>query len=437
MKSQKFTSAEIEQIYLCTAYIQVTTVSDLTNVSGTLIDFGKASGCSREQACRSSYHRIHQECPPPSHWTTWYKALMLICSLTTYKLIEPLGKWKTVVENTRQKWDYYFHTHKQLLYKRTEEDYFEIWENENWKCTRMIGQTITVPSYAVPVDITKWEINPPEIIKEIVTISESKHIEEVIDEYIRAASYFKGEVYLHEGTTWEDVRTALFDTIQAASDGSAANSGGSFGWVIADKDGKQLLRGTGDLYGKDLSSFRAELEGALALLKILCICLMELKIHKQINGNMYINNKATIEKLIAIQEQIQQVNFAKSQLRNSKPIQPQIPFQGTDPEWDLLNSIHSLMTENDLSLIEPTWVKAHQDDNNPYEDLPISAQLNVTADKLASRTQLSPQIIRPIIPPNKHSKAHLDINDQTITTHYKKKIHFAATMKPFKQYLCK
>jgi hypothetical protein len=52
-----------------------------------------------------------------------------------------------------------------------------------------------------------------------------------------------------------------------------------------------------------------------------------------------------------------------------------------DAEWDLLVEIQDALKE--MPGIDLIYVKSHQDDQVPYDRLPLMAQLNVDADKLA------------------------------------------------------
>ena len=62
----------------------------------------------------------------------------------------------------------------------------------------------------------------------------------------------------------------LFATLQSnfiiATDGSANDGKGSFGWVIANSDGNVIVTGQGTAFGDNISSFRCEAYGILAAL---------------------------------------------------------------------------------------------------------------------------------------------------------------------------
>ena len=68
----------------------------------------------------------------------------------------------------------------------------------------------------------------------------------------------------------EDLWTALTTQVcYIATDGSAPNGKGSFAWVISDSNGTILVKSKGPVYGANITSFRAEGYGILAILRFL------------------------------------------------------------------------------------------------------------------------------------------------------------------------
>jgi ribonuclease HI len=52
---------------------------------------------------------------------------------------------------------------------------------------------------------------------------------------------------------------------------------------------------------------------------------------------------------------------------------------------DIMSHIKWLLTQISAFKVNVEWVKAHQDDECAFEDLPWNAQLNVLADSLATK----------------------------------------------------
>ena len=86
-----------------------------------------------------------------------------------------------------------------------------------------------------------------------------------------------------------------------------------------------------------------------------------------------------------------------------------------DPEWDLLQAIHSMMGKRkERPSLE--WVRSHQDDD-PEEDiskLSEEAQLNIKADALATQG-LNQLALNPIVPLDPSAEVLLYQRGRTIT----------------------
>lgn len=80
-------------------------------------------------------------------------------------------------------------------------------------------------------------------------------------------------------------------------------------------------------------------------------------------------------------------------------------------------------------------IKGHQDKHTNYEYLPLLAQLNVDADTAAGEFQDQHGCARPHILMFPHAGAQLQLNNGTITHHYKPSIRYAAHGPPLLQYI--
>jgi hypothetical protein len=61
------------------------------------------------------------------------------------------------------------------------------------------------------------------------------------------------------------------------------------------------------------------------------------------------------------------------------------PNSTMDPEGDVLAEIRGTMIQALDTNLKPdvNWIKGHQDEDTPYDELPLQAQLNCDADALA------------------------------------------------------
>jgi hypothetical protein len=93
-------------------------------------------------------------------------------------------------------------------------------------------------------------------------------------------------------------------------------------------------------------------------------------------------------------------------------------------DWDVTNKIQHTLHE----LQGPQtfrWVKGHQDKDTSYDQLPLEAQLNVDADKLAGSYQCRKGATRTVVPKFPHNQAQLSLSGNTITAGYKGRLWYA------------
>ena len=91
-----------------------------------------------------------------------------------------------------------------------------------------------------------------------------------------------------------------------------------------------------------------------------------------------------------------------------------------DSEWDVLYALHRTI-KTFPATISVEWVASHQDDdpNVNISDLPLGAQLNIEADKLAT-TGLHESKMKPIVPLDPSSEVMFHFRDRTITRDFKR-----------------
>ena len=93
----------------------------------------------------------------------------------------------------------------------------------------------------------------------------------------------------------------------------------------------------------------------------------------------------------------------------------------TGADWDVLQAIVRIIKK---ITVQPllTHVLGHQDRETKYEDLPLEAQLNVNADKLAGSYCYAPDESSTIVPLIEGSIVRLHATSGTITSRYKQNI---------------
>lgn len=83
-------------------------------------------------------------------------------------------------------------------------------------------------------------------------------------------------------------------------------------------------------------------------------------------------------------------------------------------DFDIWESIQDLLKEIDITIIW-TWVKGHQDDLIPWEELTFPAQLNVKADRLTKKAYEEIQHEPPTYKPSHSSKITILQHNQLVS----------------------
>ena len=114
------------------------------------------------------------------------------------------------------------------------------------------------------------------------------------------------------------------------------------------------------------------------------------------------------------------------------------PNSTLDSDWDILAEIWNTMDQlGDDAKPSICHIKGHQDDDTDYWNLPLAAQLNVDADRLADQyLELEPfhpyeQVV--LLPT---SNVQLNILGGTVTHHLKRELRLARTTEPYAVKLC-
>jgi hypothetical protein len=81
------------------------------------------------------------------------------------------------------------------------------------------------------------------------------------------------------------------------------------------------------------------------------------------------------------------------------------------------------------------WIKGHQDEDTPYDKLPLQAQLNCDADALSEEYLREATIDFTKTPIMPTSGCQLHLPQGTITHHIKRELKFARSVPPLKDKL--
>ena len=101
-----FASAEIQMINYVHLYLQVTTISDITQMDGKTLQIPTRLGKPGHLSSQSKW--LYPIQPRPSHqaWTLWLKVLDKIMA-PGGQLLAPLGRWVDTANKLSRTWNSY------------------------------------------------------------------------------------------------------------------------------------------------------------------------------------------------------------------------------------------------------------------------------------------------------------------------------------------
>ena len=402
-----FTDSEVKKVNYCRLYLQVMTISDICNAAGTHLAEGVRHGKFHPSQSRLAIKDCYQERPDEPTWAIWRRMLAIIFDKDD-KLYLPMGRWVSGLPTCRIWPNLWSQLRQRLFQKDTDQEYSEQRQVRHLVFSVDSATRVSeLPQDIIPVDTTK--------------ITDGLCINFKLSGFLPPKTDSSGDVQtlrkyfdslpLHESLllrnfdimvdTCFDVCDGIesLDDIILVSDGGALESYGAFGWVLGTVDGTRLATGHGSVFGLDPSSFRAEGYGAKAgTLFLYHVFLYCERIMPQGTYTFSCDNLGLLQKL---------ESFREYQLAAESSCM--------HPEWDMVNAIHLLQQKFPvLPLL--IHVKGHQDRNTPFDELPISAQMNVEADSLASRALQEYGSPKKMVPFDDTCKVLLDIKGVTVTT---------------------
>jgi hypothetical protein len=291
IQSGQFSLTEIRQLNYCRLYLQSTTISDITNANGDVMDKYMYQGeINHSSSSINKWHRVNQERPADKHWLLWQKATKL-WSTDDGRLHQPLGKWLIVPSQQRRCWPAYGTPQGQIFlritngivrfkrYRITREDR----DHEGWyQVHQYVATTKTVPEGAFPISLEhlKNGVRMVQMGNRHRQTWQSKYLvpktptlaNQDFATFIGAMDAWEFELLQHvqlESDAFTICRQ-LKDGFVAACDGSVEyETNGSFGWIIALRSGKRMVRAYGPARGSKPSSYRAEGYGVLSFHRFL------------------------------------------------------------------------------------------------------------------------------------------------------------------------
>ena len=118
LSNPKWKPAHIKRINWCHLYLNVTTLSDITNVQGNQIDPGIYNGNLDSVQAKYTWQCVNQKKPNNSSWKVWRqfcRSFSTPAPCHRYRLHQPLGDWIIPESQMRRQWPYWYDPIQQLL----------------------------------------------------------------------------------------------------------------------------------------------------------------------------------------------------------------------------------------------------------------------------------------------------------------------------------
>lgn len=405
---QYFTPTQLEAINACRIYLQVTTIAEISNDTGTHIIPAALSGLYDEsnnpiiwQSSQSLLKWPYQLRPPIAAWKLWKRYLKQFTTNTaTFQLRSKLGPWNPTCGSQRR-WIYKFHENcisqqvtpgqfKIFIQIPSRSRHSIIYSYSHYQTSNI--NTISIP--IIPIETDKHQIR----IK-IQSIQQINYIQPPIT---LSTNNIKCNRFHHYLTN-----TSNNETIYVASDGGLLYDIASFGGVINTND-STLWEIQGSITPQEhLSSLTAEAYGCFYTMDKL---LQEIGILALKHNNIVIicDNQSLLSRL------------------NSLLHYQLTPNMCLTPEYEVISSIVMILKQ--LPSVSLKHVHSHQKGPLSHEAL-----LNQRCDELATeaRTFTPPESTIPILP---GSKAIFTINNSHVSSTYINQIRTAALSQDLRIY---
>ncbi|KAI2494585.1 hypothetical protein MHU86_19955 [Fragilaria crotonensis] len=436
LEAGTFTASEIRRLNYCRLYLQAVTISDITMITGDVLDQSKLAGYPSLQSSKSHWIPINQERPSEKEWTLWKKA-NLLWSDTRGHLKIPLRKWLKDVHHQR---NYHFaYQYRKSVWIREHGGGYQVHRlrsSGRLQDRQWIQERAQLPQQSVPVELYNdaagsWKILSPTFsIVTPHTISQSATA--TFDAYIETLESWEIDLLRHLTLDIDPYSICLeaHQHFRAVSDGSVLSNGNaSFGWILSNRRGERVAEGMGPARGRRVHSYRAEACGLLSFLRFLIRIANFTQMHETWHGILATDSQSVLDTLFGQDRDDSNENEPLDLDNQCVVLDPLCP------EWDILIEIQAALRV--LPGVRLQYVEGHQDQKKPYQSLELLEQLNVDADRIAEEYHELLQPQRPYVLLSPHARAHLVFEDGTVTARHAEFIETQATAEPLVQHLAK
>ena len=426
IQSNEFKPAQVRMLNYCRLYLGAVTLSDLTTTAGIYLDNAKLNGHISRMSNDTRWLKIYQSRPAEAQWRTWRKA-NLLWSNKKGRLHQLLGKWLRSNDERRIVSPAY--TYGNTLALRVQDE-FQLYDVDE------TGRQVVSPTTCsnIRYEDLHPNANPTEVYESpdghwtrktptSVLVPEPTPTYNSFKSYVYTLQPWEADLLQHVELNL-DPTYLCFDLqiyLYGGSDGSVQmGTHGSFGWMLANPEGERVAWAMGPARCAQMDSYRAECTGMLSLLRFLIRISIFANSDFQWRGLVGTDSQSMLDRL-----------FKKGSNPGSSKMLANLDV--LDAEWDLLIEIQHAL--RDLPGVDLTYVKGHQDEKKAYDRLPLMAQLNVDADRLAGKYNQEHGASRPfsLLAPN--TGALLMTEEGTLTSKFEHELRTRSTGPALEAYI--
>jgi len=421
LQQQSWKTRHIIQINACRRYLQAQTLADICSLSGTRILDHVRDGADNLLLHRVRISSFNQQKPGEIAWRTWRRFLLTITN-TKGVLFQPLGPWIADTGPLRHWPQYIYNPNDDQLYSHLNGQSYRTHQRLDRETftTTTIETTMHPSGYPTSVISMRDRLCPTKNFLRQIPVAQYDPHNRVNQSTKKWAQEIHNNVDII--VTREELRNHFTQgNVIMCSDGSVAAEIGTYGFIVATKQGQRLAKGAGIAPGAHANSFRSEAYGVLATITWL---------HNEIiNLAININEPLQIEHHLDNKSVVRRIKQACAR-RQWAPNQRLLPEQ--DVVEEIVHKWHQLSVN-----IQFEWIRGHQDRNTAIDRLPLPAQLNCEADLEASQYQIPIDSEPHEIPFLPQSPCQLIIQNKSVTSKIKNRVYESATIPPLLKYIQK
>jgi hypothetical protein len=290
-------SLQLWSLHTCRLYLNVLTLSDVTDAKGNRFAPGILDGIRSVQQSSSKGPSAKQERPSNEMWALWQR-LLNIFGNKHQLLFLPLGPWISSGPELRRDWPIFFSPEYGKIYRLSNRNYEVCSQVRHCVYSFLPDDTqAEVPDDAISVDASEvshaWRAMPPSLA---LYPEECVNFLVNFQDYVDLLPDYDAMLIQHVDFLGIDV----YETYESllSSDSLLLVSDGLTGWTVSNDTGQRLIRGSGSVPGLDPRSYRAEGYAMVSGLTVLKhICLFCGHINMLPLGKLYCDNLGLIKKV--------------------------------------------------------------------------------------------------------------------------------------------